>query len=379
MSDGSEKPVFKIGLWDYVNEVAPPFGHAMHEFFEFDPGYINLNHGSFGSLPTPVHRACTVLSDKIEANPDKFIRLEYYPLLLSVRERLAKFLGAKTEECVLVPNASAAGSIILRGVQWKSGDVMITMTTTYGNIAKTVQFVHDLHPEVALSVFNLSFPMTHADIIKTFKDHLKTVSRPVPTNDNPKPKIFCVIDTIISNPGILLPWQEMVKICTEEGIFSIIDAAHSVGQEVNISLSEAQPDFWFSNCHKWLYAKRPCAVLNQHMLRSSFPTSHLYYSPGQSASGDWMNSGDSKESWARQFHWTGTLDQVPFLSINSDFRQWLGGEEKINAYCRDLAIRGGKRLAEVLNTSVMDRSDNHEETLNMVNAILLQWSTSNSR
>ena len=45
MSDGSEKPVFKIGLWDYVNEVPPPFGHAMHEFFEFDPGYINLNHG----------------------------------------------------------------------------------------------------------------------------------------------------------------------------------------------------------------------------------------------------------------------------------------------------------------------------------------------
>ena len=45
MSDGPEKPVLKIGLWDYVNEAPPPFGHAMHEFFEFDPGYINLNHG----------------------------------------------------------------------------------------------------------------------------------------------------------------------------------------------------------------------------------------------------------------------------------------------------------------------------------------------
>ena len=40
-----EKPRFKIGLWDYMDETPPPFGHAMLEFFSFDPGYVNLNHG----------------------------------------------------------------------------------------------------------------------------------------------------------------------------------------------------------------------------------------------------------------------------------------------------------------------------------------------
>ena len=43
-----------------------------------------------------------------------------------------------------------------------------------------------------------------------------------------------------------MPWKELVKICKEEGIWSVIDAAHSIGQEQNIDLTEAAPDFWTS-------------------------------------------------------------------------------------------------------------------------------------
>lgn len=194
------------------------------------------------------------------------MRLDYHPLLLSVRERLAKLIGAQTGECVMVPNASSAAAIILRGLQWKAGDTVIasmstvsttqsstilncyhvSVTTTYANVANAVQFIHDLRPEVRVSSFKLAFPATHADIIKSFKDHLKTVQRPNPTAENPDPKVFCVVDSIISNPGIVLPWKEMVEICRAEGIYSIVDAAHSIGQEVNLNLTEAQPDFWFS-------------------------------------------------------------------------------------------------------------------------------------
>ena len=45
-------------------------------------------------------------------------------------------------------------------------------------------------------------------------------------------------------------------------------------------------------------------------------------------------------------------------------RAWLGREEKINAYCHDLAINGGKRLAELFGTRVMDPDGKF--TLNMV-------------
>ena len=28
----------------------PPFGHAMHKYFGFDPKYVNLNHGARGMI-----------------------------------------------------------------------------------------------------------------------------------------------------------------------------------------------------------------------------------------------------------------------------------------------------------------------------------------
>jgi selenocysteine lyase/cysteine desulfurase len=38
----------------------------------------------------------------------------------------------------------------------------------------------------------------------------------------------------------------MVALCRERGVLTVIDAAHSVGQEPNINLSEVGPDFWVS-------------------------------------------------------------------------------------------------------------------------------------
>ena len=114
-----------------------------------------------------------------------------------------------------------------------------------------------------------------------------------------------MIDSISSTPGVHMPWKEMVRICREEGVWSVIDGAHSIGQELDINLSKANPDFWvsvgldicsysdpfrlltifiFQNCHKWLYVKRACAVLyvpkrNQHIIKSPIPTSYAYESP----------------------------------------------------------------------------------------------------
>jgi hypothetical protein len=47
-----------------------------------------------------------------------------------------------------------------------------------------------------------------------------------------------------------------------------------------------------------------------------------------------------------------------------NFREWLGGEEEINAHCHALALDGGARMVEILGTDLMAHS--HEIALNMV-------------
>ncbi|KAF9035625.1 pyridoxal phosphate-dependent transferase [Panaeolus papilionaceus] len=337
----------------------PPFGHACLELYSLDPEYLNLNNGSYGTTPKPVTQAIEELTLRVERSPDLFHRVEYQPMLKNVRARLADFVGAKTEEIMLVNNASMGINTILRNFQWEKGDVIFAFTTTYGSVTGTVKSISDAPPHPTVVTVPILFPTTKEEIIKTFKEFV--AANPA----QPNKKRVAVIDSIISNPGVKLPWEEMVQICKEESIWSVVDAAHSIGQEVGINLTKSGPDFWVSNCHKWLSAKRSCAVLyiaerNQHIIRTALPTGHTYKS----------HPVDQAEYIESQFEWNGTIDWAPYLSVANalDFRAWLGGEEKINEYCRDLAIKGGEELARILGTRLMDTTG--EFTLNMTNVEL---------
>ncbi|KAI0710254.1 PLP-dependent transferase [Earliella scabrosa] len=357
------------------NEKPPPFGHSLKPYFPYDDDFVNLNHGSYGSLPLPVIHAATKLAYEIERNPDDFYRLESRALLTKSRAAVAKLIGAKTDEVVLVPNASHAYNVVLRNFEWREGDVIITASTTYDCMAQTARYLASRSEPPRPSLFNIDykFPLTHAQILDIFRSKLReckemhagTQFTDVPqlspgyTEDvsAKKNKIIVVIDGITANPGALMPWQEMVRIAREEGVWSVVDAAHCIGQEPNINLSEAKPDFWLSNCHKWLYAKRGCAGLyvpkrNQHIIKSAIPVIHFGV------------------DFVKQHELNGTVDLVPYILIPQciAFREWLGGEQVMHEYCHQLALDGAKRLAEILGTRVLD--DTGELTVHMSNVQL---------
>ncbi|KAH0833199.1 pyridoxal phosphate-dependent transferase [Lanmaoa asiatica] len=366
MTATKSPPQQSVDATELYKTAPPAFGHDVLALFGFEPNYVNLNHGSYGSLPLPVRAFCDELTDEVESNPDRFIRVNCINYLTRVRERVAKLIGAETDECVIVNNTSHGLATVLRNFIFNEGDILVGATTTYGSVSQTLKYLADLPPHPTLSTFNLQFPTTRTKIVQDFEEHIKQLTKVGDVTE--KRKIIALIDTIASNPGVLLPWKEMVAICREAGVISVVDGAHSIGQELDINLSEAQPDFWVSNCHKWLFSKRGSAALyvpkrNQHFIKSSIPTPVTYNSPHDD---DYKGPQD----FAKLFEWTGTIDYVPLLSISAaiDFREWLGGEHKINEYTHALAITGGKHLAERLGTSIMDPDGNL--TLNMVNVEL---------
>ncbi|CCO29651.1 putative aminotransferase C660.12c [Rhizoctonia solani AG-1 IB] len=303
---------------------------------------------SYGSLPKLCFDKCVELSKRIEARPDAFHRRDYMPELRDVRARLAKLLNCDVDECFVTNNTTHGTHTILNNFHWKKGDVLVSFSTTYGAVSNICDFISDTPPNPEHMTVELAFPVSHKIILDKFRQKLKGI----PRQDGQT--IVAVIDALASNPGVLLPWEELTKICKEEGVYSLIDGAHAIGQ-IPLDMSVSDPDFFVSNCHKWLYAKRGAAVLyvakrNNNIIRSTFPTSHVYSS---------FKSG-KKLDVPTQFEWTGTIDFVPFLSVKFalEFREAIGGEKKIDDYCHLLAVKGGARLAEMFKTRVMETEEN---------------------
>ncbi|KAG1720564.1 pyridoxal phosphate-dependent transferase [Suillus occidentalis] len=259
---------------------------------------VCLAGGSYGSSPIPVRVACDKLSTHIKTNPYKFLCVEYIQHWIKACTRVAKLIGADTDECVLVNNTLYGISTILCNFEWHKGDIIIGKQS--------------------------DFQQTH--------------------------KIVAIVDAIAANP-------EMVAICRDAGVWSVVDATHSIGQKLDINLLKVKPDFlgigyWAGQtCHKWLFAKRSCAVLyvpkqNQHVIKSCIPTPCNYYSPLD-------EDYNGPQNFVNLFEWTGTINYVPFLSY------------KINEYTHNPAIAGGKHLASLLGNNIMNPDSNL--TLNMVN------------
>ncbi len=70
-----------------------------------------------------------MLSDRIEANPDLFHRIDFKPLLDEARSRVAQIIGADLDEVVFVPNASMGVNNVLRNFDWEEDDIIFACTS----------------------------------------------------------------------------------------------------------------------------------------------------------------------------------------------------------------------------------------------------------
>ncbi|KAK4502012.1 hypothetical protein PRZ48_007823 [Zasmidium cellare] len=320
-------------------------GREAAKHFALARGYRNLNHGSYGTYPTAVRDVFRHYQEKIEARPDAFTRYEYREGLLDKsRAAIAQYVNAPVETCVLVPNTSYGIDSVLRNLTYSPNDYILSFNTIYGAFANTLQYLSETTP-VKVHEINYTLPLEDELLCNAFEDAVKAL-----TSYGKKPRI-AVFDTINSLPGVRMPFEQLIKICKAHGVLSAVDGAHGVGM-IPLDLTALDPDFFASNCHKWLYTPRGSALLyvpgrNQHLLRATFPTSFALGS-----------------SFAANFASMGTLDDNPYLCIPAalDWRKritWEGksGEEAIVGYMSSLARRGGNAVAELLGTEALENSE----------------------
>ncbi|KAF2187883.1 PLP-dependent transferase [Zopfia rhizophila CBS 207.26] len=332
------------------------FGKELRKEFLFDEKYLNLNHGSFGTYPRVVQTAMRKFQDQAEARPDDFIRYTYPKLIDESRAAMSKVLKAPVETLVFVPNATTGINTVLRNLIFKPREKIIYFATIYGACEKTVTYITETTPAEAVKI-QYTYPVEDDWLVEEFK---RKVHEEKEKGCNVKVAIF---DTVVSMPGVRVPFERLTEACRELGVLSCVDAAHGAGH-VNLELERLDPDFLVSNCHKWLFVPRGCAIFyvplrNQHLLRSTLPTSHGF-TPFPKPGVKYHNPlpASTKSAYVINFEFVGTIDNAPYLCIPEaiKFRESIGGEETIQSYCHQLAKDAAKRAAEILGTEVLENS-----------------------
>lgn len=281
-------------------------------------------------------------------------------------------MGVPIETVVFVSNATLGVNTVLRNIVWNTDglDEILYFDTIYGACGKTIDYViEDKLGVVSSRCVQLTYPAEDEDVISAFRAAIQA-SRA----EGKRPRL-AVIDAVSSMPGVRFPFESIVQVCKTESIISCVDAAQGIGM-ADLKISETDPDFLVTNCHKWLFTPRGCAVFyvplrNQHLIRSTLPTSHGFV-PKQ---GDRFNPlpPTEKSEFVNNFEFVGTVDNSPFFCVK-DAIKWrhevLGGEERIMAYTTSLARKGGEKVAEILGTRVLENRSKTLVRCAMVNVAL---------
>ncbi|KAI1797220.1 hypothetical protein LXA43DRAFT_1089105 [Ganoderma leucocontextum] len=301
-------------------EKPPPFGHALKKSSPLDPGYVNLNNGTLAHFYSEQQI-------EVEWNPDRFHRLAMRPRLRQTKALLAPLVGADVDEIVFVPNVMAAINHVLRTSTGRKA----MSSSKFRNVLEGIQYLADRpeHIRPHVETIELTFPTSPARVLDTFRARVKGTKAthaargtqlthaPLAGREHDADnRIVALIDAISSNPGVRMPWKEMLRnACREEGVWSVVDAAHSLGQEPDIDLSEARPT---SGCPTVTIgctrsAKRGCAILYEPVhIKSAIPTFSMYVLPSSPSEAKDIGTNFvlQHESTA-----TGAMDVTPYLSV----------------------------------------------------------------
>ena len=153
-----------------------------------------------------------------------------------------------------MPNATTGVNTVLRSLVFKEkvnddedGEAktrngIVYFSTTYGACQRTVEYICEIQSAARAVKIELDYPIGDDQLVEKFRDVLR--------REGGRVKV-ALLDTVVSMPGVRMPFERLVEICRQEGVLSLVDGAHGVGH-VHLDLAKLDADFFVSNCHKYV-------------------------------------------------------------------------------------------------------------------------------
>jgi isopenicillin-N epimerase len=300
--------------------------------FSLDPAVSYLNHGSFGAVPVNVQRAQQRLRDEMEANPLRFYGTGLVDRVVHTRRHLAAFLGADPDGSALVPNTTAAVSLILQSIRFEPAEEVLLTDHAYGAVAMAVRRQCRRTGATARTVA-VPLGATDAEVVA----RVRAALRPGRTR-------LLVVDQIASATASVFPVREIVAAAREHDIPVLVDAAHVPGM-LPVDVSAIGADFWVGNLHKWGWAPRGTALL------AVAPAWRRRIDP-------LVVSWEQEQGYPLSVEFQGTIDYTPWLAAPAGvFTLRTLGWEEVRQHNAALAAYGQRVVGAALGLAPSDLPD----------------------
>ncbi|MFL6529280.1 MAG: aminotransferase class V-fold PLP-dependent enzyme [Chthoniobacterales bacterium] len=276
----------------------------IQQAFTVTRGIINLNNGGVSPSPRIVTEALVRYQWQQEDATAYTMWQILEPQSETIRTGLAQLFGCDREEIAITRNASESLETLLIGMDFKSGDEILTTTQDYPRMLTTLR-QREKREGLKLNLIQIPIPPKRLDeITAAFEKGITDRTR------------LILIAHQINITGQITPVKAVCEMARARSIETIVDGAHSFAQ-FDFKQTDLGCDYFGTSLHKWLYAPKGTGMLyvRRDKIEKLWP----------------MMAAESKQATdIRKFEEIGTHSAAPKLAIGEAllFHQGIGGKRK---------------------------------------------------
>ncbi len=214
-----------------------------------DPALRYMNVGSSGPLPRIALGAqCDYLRSSSKEGPGSYEAFtRSVQIEADLRRALARYFGGHGDQYALTQNTSEGVNIALNGMEWQSGDEIITTDLEHGGLATPIYHLAKGRGLTVRIVRLLEGQGTLAALEKAL---------------SPRTRLLA-LSHIAYCDGRVLPLEPLIERAHAAGVPVLVDAAQSAGQ-ITLDLEMLGADFVAIPGQKWLLGPEGTGALYLH-------------------------------------------------------------------------------------------------------------------